>query len=133
MNLKSSLSAGVAAIGLLLLAGQPSLAADAKAEIDTAGVHAGLAAGSPDLAMLQKHLHHVINCLVGPKDAAFDAAPGNPCKDQGMGAIPDSSAAGQKSLEAAVKMAKDNLGQMDLAKAKEQATALQAALKKAAM
>ncbi len=28
-------------------------------------------------------LHHVINCLVGPRGRGFDAAVGNPCKGVG--------------------------------------------------
>jgi hypothetical protein len=35
------------------------------------------------------HLHHVVNCLVGPNDPMFDKAAGNPCQGQGNGILPD--------------------------------------------
>src|SRR6185437_11904150 len=62
---------------------------DPAKETATAATHAGLAAKATDLKGTQMHLHHVVNCLVGPKGKGFDAAPGNPCKDQGNGAIAD--------------------------------------------
>ena len=41
-------------------------AADVGAEITTAAQHAGLAAQSGDIAGVHTHLHHTVNCLVGP-------------------------------------------------------------------
>ncbi|MGH8428049.1 MAG: hypothetical protein ACRES7_08730 [Gammaproteobacteria bacterium] len=58
-------------------------------EIATAGVHATLAASADSLTMTHTHLHHVVNCLVGPKGAGFDTSAENPCKGMGKGAIPD--------------------------------------------
>ena len=46
--------------------------ADAKSEISTAAQHAGFAAAAPNLLQTRMHLHHVLNCLVGPRDADFD-------------------------------------------------------------
>ena len=63
----------------------------AKQEISTAHAHALLAQSATSVAMAQTHLHHVINCLVGPGGSGFDAAAGTPCKGQGNGAIPDSA------------------------------------------
>ena len=39
------------------------------------------------------HLHHTLNCLVGPQDKLFDASAGNPCQGQGNGYLPDLKAA----------------------------------------
>jgi hypothetical protein len=79
-------------------------AAQARADVDpvkeraTAAMHAGLAAAAKDMKTTQMHLHHVVNCLVGPSGKGFDANEANPCKDQGMGAIPDTKDAGQKKI-----------------------------------
>ena len=64
----------------------------AKDEISTAHAHALMAQSATSVAMAHTHLHHVINCLVGPGGTGFDAAAGNPCKGQGNGAITDASA-----------------------------------------
>jgi hypothetical protein len=51
--------------------------------------HAGFAAKYDALKEVSLHLHHVINCVVGPQDKMFDAAAGNPCQSQGNGFLPD--------------------------------------------
>src|ERR1044071_3824600 len=71
--------------------------ADAKSEIATAAQHAGLAAAAADLLQTHVHLHHALNCLVGPLDADFDKANMNPCAQQGKGAFPDESDADIKT------------------------------------
>jgi hypothetical protein len=63
----------------------------AQNEISTAHAHALMAQNATSVAMAHTHLHHVINCLVGPNGSGFDAAAGTPCKGQGNGAIPDST------------------------------------------
>jgi len=63
----------------------------AKDEISTAHAHALMAQSATSVAMAHTHLHHVINCLVGPGGSGFDAAAGTPCKGQGNGAIPDAA------------------------------------------
>jgi hypothetical protein len=79
-----------------------ALAADTGAavskQVATASAHAGMALGAADLKMTQTHLHHVINCLVGPSGEGFDAQAGNPCKGMGQGAIVD--AHGDAAVEA---------------------------------
>ena len=78
------------------------------------------------------HLHHTINCLVGPAGADFDSNAQNPCAAMGNGAIPDSTDAAQKqSLQEAVEKAKAGLASKDMATAKEDASAAQGILKKA--
>lgn len=63
----------------------------AKDEISTAHAHAVMAQSATSIAMAHTHLQHVINCLVGPNGAGFDAKAENPCKGQGNGAIPDAA------------------------------------------
>ncbi|HIJ62990.1 MAG TPA: hypothetical protein HPQ04_09900 [Rhodospirillaceae bacterium] len=127
-----SFSAALATATLCLLAWQPAAAADANQEIATAVTHAGLAAGSGEQKVVSMHLHHVVNCLVGPNGADFDASAGNPCKDQGAGALVDAPAK-KGELETALALAKSGLTATDIAKAKEKAVETQTALKKAGM
>ena len=74
----------------------PVLAADVSAEITNAAMHAGLAAKGTDIATVHTHLHHTVNCLVGPGGQGFDAKELNPCANNGAGAIPDSTSATTK-------------------------------------
>ena len=98
--------------------------ADTAAELTIAQTHAGLAAKAADLKMTQMHLHHAVNCLVGPGGAGFDAAAGNPCGKAGAGAIPDSTDAAQKAkLQSIVDSATPGLTATDLASAQKTAQA----------
>ena len=69
----------------------------ASKQVATATAHAGMALGATDVNMAHTHLHHVINCLVGPSGHGFDSSAGNPCKGMGHGAIVD--AKGHTALE----------------------------------
>jgi hypothetical protein len=103
--------------------------ADPGKEMSTAATHAGLAAKATDIKMTQMHLQHVVNCLVGPKGKGFDATPGNPCKDQGNGAIPDSTDKGQKKvMQQALNKARAGLKTKDEKTAQKDATAAQTLL-----
>ena len=98
-------------------------AADVKSEIMTAEQHATLAAGAQTVDMVHSHLHHTINCLVGPKGADYDADELNPCKNNGDGAIPDTDdAAVKQKLKTAVAKAKAGLHETDLAAIQKAAT-----------
>lgn len=124
-----ALATGTAA---LMLMSATSFAADAAKEIQTAATHAGYATEATVLKTVQAHLHHTVNCLVGPKGIGFDAKQLNPCKDQGNGAIPDTAdAAKKKQLEAALASAKAGLKATTLAAAKADAQKTAASLKKA--
>ncbi len=102
---------------------------DPAKEVSTAATHAGLAAKASDMKTTQMHLHHVINCLVGPKGKGFDAAPGNPCKDQGNGAIPDTKDKKQKAtLSQALAKARAGLKAKSMAAAQKDATQIQSML-----
>ena len=110
--------AGIAAL-LGLAAMVPTTAlADGPAATATAATHAGLAAAGTDLAGVRRHLHHVLNCLVGPGGEGFDAAPGNP--GLAGGAIPQTTDAAMKAkLEKAAVDVRKGIASEDLAVAKE--------------
>jgi hypothetical protein len=98
--------------------------ADTAAQLSIAQTHAGLAAKATAIDGVHMHLHHTLNCLVGPTGEGFDATPGNPCAKAGNGAIPDSADAGQKTkLATAVASAKSGIAATDLAAAQKDATA----------
>ena len=119
-----------AAVAALLLAPLPVLAADAAGEIVTAATHADLAAKASDLAGTQMHLHHALNCLVGPGGAGFDPKNMNPCANSGAGAIPDTTDAAKKAaLEAAANTARSGLAATDLKVAQKDAADAATALK----
>jgi hypothetical protein len=132
-------SRGLTIVAVLALAGtgcfavavQPARAdTDVNKEVSTAAMHAGLAAGSKDMKTTQMHLHHVVNCLVGPQGQGFDASFGNPCNGQGSGAISDMTDSAKKAtLQQALQTILDGLKQSDMAAAQKDATAAQDQLK----
>jgi len=84
---------GCAVAWVLLQSGLATAAGDPSVELKTATTHAGFAAKYEALKEVTMHLHHTLNCLVGPQDKLFDAAAGNPCQGQGNGYLPDLKAA----------------------------------------
>jgi hypothetical protein len=121
----------LAVTGLLAIGARPASAAgDVNKEISTAAQHAGFAGSAKDMKTTQMHLHHVVNCLVGPQGQGFDASFGNPCKGQGSGAIPDATDSAKKaSLQQALQQTLDGLKQSDMAAAQAHATTVQGLLK----
>jgi hypothetical protein len=108
----------------------PSLAADLGGEITNAATHAGLAAQATDIGMVHTHLHHTINCLVGPGGTGFDSKELNPCANTGTGAIPDSTNPQTKQeLQAALAKANTGLAANDLSAAQKDASDTAAMLK----
>jgi hypothetical protein len=106
-----SKSIGFAALigGVALLPLQAG-AADLSGEIANAAQHAGLAAQASDIAGVHTHLHHTVNCLVGPSGSGFDAKELNPCANSGNGAIPDAvMPAEKKALQAAAAKAETGI------------------------
>lgn len=95
--------------------------ADVSAELTVASNHAGMASKAPAIDTVHMHLHHVVNCLVGPSGKGFDAAPGNPCAKAGNGAIPEGSAAQKTKLETALASANAGIAATDLAAAQKDA------------
>jgi len=105
-------------------------AADPAQEAATAGVHAGLAAQGASIEQVHMHLHHTVNCLVGPGGQGFDAKEANPCQKLGNGAIPDTADQTSKAkLTAALAKAQAGLKSDELSAARKAATDAQAALK----
>src|SRR6185437_12084271 len=99
--------------------------ADAQQAIGIAANHAGLAAKAANINAVHTHLHHVLNCLVGPGGQGFDAMPGNPCAAAG-GAIPQTADAATKAkLETAATTARGGIAATDIAVAKKAATDIQ--------
>ena len=103
--------------------------ADGPQAISTAATHAGMAASGTDVAGVRRHLHHVLNCLVGPDGQGFDAAAGNPCSAAG-GAIPQTTDAAVKGkLEKAATTLRTAIGNDNHDAAKKAAGDVQQMLK----
>lgn len=112
----------IAILAAILLGTAPALAADLGSEINNAATHAGLAASASDLNGVHMHLHHTLNCLVGPGGNGFDAKQLNPCAGSGAGAIPDASdPATKQALENAAETARAGIASTDIAAAKADA------------
>lgn len=118
-----------AAIALILFVPSAAFAADAAKEIATAATHADLASKAADLKGVQMHLHHAVNCLVGPGGNGYAVDQMNPCSADGAGAIADSDAAKKPALEAAAATARGGIAATDLAVAQEAAADAATALK----
>jgi hypothetical protein len=109
-----------------------ALGADTVKEIATAAQHAGFAADSTAIGEAHAHLHHTINCLVGPHGAGFDVKERNPCNGLGNGAISNvGDATRMKALRAALALAEAGLRSDDLDTAKKLAALAAAEIKKA--
>jgi hypothetical protein len=124
--MSKTIAAFGACIALLAL---PAFA-DAVQEINTAAAHAGMAAAADTTKTLHFHIQHTINCLEGKTGADFNAGPGNPCDNQGNGAIPDSTPAAQKSLKEAAAKAREARDEPDFEKGKALAGDVQTLLSK---
>jgi hypothetical protein len=107
-------------VAVLALLSTPAFA-DIAAELSTAQTHAGLAAKNATLDGVHMHLHHALNCLVGPSGTGYDASQANPCAKAGNGAIPDASDAQKTKLQTAVASANSGLAATDLATAQKDA------------
>lgn len=80
------------AIASLLLGFVAVASADlrtAQIQVNVASKEAARAAQSKDIDTIHRHLQRLVNCLVGPKGEAFDLDVGNPCEEQGGGAMQD--------------------------------------------
>ena len=113
----------IALIGIVSIS--PAGLADSPQAIATAAQHAGLAAAAGNLAGAHRHLHHTLNCLIGPDGEGFDEAAGNPCRDAG-GAIPQTADAQMKeNLEEAAMKVRDAIENEDATAVKEVAMSVQ--------
>ncbi len=133
-NATKALALAAMCAGIVALPLAANAAGDANKEIMTAAQHAGFAAKSKDLHTVQMHMHHALNCLVGPSGEGFDASQANPCKDSGTGAIADASNHDQMmALEKAANTLRMGLKENDLKSAQKNAMMAQQELKKAEM
>ena len=99
-------------------------------EISIATDHAGYALASQNLNGVHMHLHHVLNCLEGPKGKDFDRIIENPCGTAGGGAIPDATDAATKvKLQSVETTALSGVEASDEAAARGAARDVQAALR----
>ena len=122
------IGSSIALTGLASLLSGAALA-DGPQAIGTAVQHSGLAANAADIDAVHRHLHHALNCLVGPDGNGFDAAPGNPCADAG-GAIPQTADAAMKmKLEMAATQVRGGIANANIEAAKKVATDVQAMLR----
>jgi hypothetical protein len=108
-------------------------AGDAAKQIATAEVHAQMASATKDINMVHAHLHHVINCLEGPKGKQFDPKAEDPCKGMGDGALSDlhGSPNVRAKLEMAVKAAERGIHENNYRKAHDAAVKTAALIKDA--
>jgi hypothetical protein len=132
-NPAAKVLAGAAALACVLMsASSASAAGDAVREARTAAVHAGYAKQATAIGMVQAHLHHALNCLVGPGGKGYDAAPGDPCKGMGNGAVNDVGDANKKALlQKAADAAQAGIAATDVTAAQEDAAEVESLLKQA--
>ena len=133
MNTKLIAVAATAAQTAAVFTAGPAFAGIGE-ELTIAQTHALLAfrsggRGERGIATAQTHLHHVLNCLVGPGGAGYDVTPPlmDPCAadKSNKGALNDATSPAQKQkIQAAIDLAKANLTITDNAKLQEQTTAL---------
>lgn len=129
-RLAAQLSLAAIVTGVLTALPASAQVADPAQEAATGAQHAGLAAQAATIQQVHMHLHHTVNCLVGPKGDGFDAKEANPCQKLGNGAIPDTTDSAMKAkMSAALAKAQAGLKSDDLTAAKKAATEAQAALK----
>jgi len=108
----------------ILIASAAFGAVSLPAEIANARTHANNAANAGAIDAVHMHMHHAINCLVGPKGEGYDASQMNPCANAGNGAIPDQTDAAKKAkLESAKSALMKGLTETDLTAAHADATA----------
>ncbi len=127
-KLAKELALLAAAAALMTL---PARAMDVGSEIVSAQTHADLAGQAVDLDNVHMHLHHALNCLVGPNGNGFDPKQLNPCEHSGSGAIPDTTQSAKRAvLEDAAEKARHGIGTMDIVAAKKDAADISTMLKK---
>ncbi|NWN92380.1 hypothetical protein HLV39_12845 [Marinobacter adhaerens] len=120
----------VVGTALALLISSSALAADEAPTVKTAATHAGLAAKAENVEGVRTHLHHTLNCLVGPDGDGFNSDEMNPCADMGKGAIPGAQDKDMKDkLKKAADRARSGIDTDDYAEAKSAAMTVQRMLK----
>ena len=113
-----------AVLAFAALLASAAFAADLRSEIVNAAEHAEYAGEAATIEDAHFHLHHALNCLVGPKGEGFDRTQMNPCVNSGNGIIPDETDPKRIAVfQGAAAKAREGLATQDLASAKADATA----------
>ncbi|MGV8995398.1 MAG: hypothetical protein ACOH12_00440 [Parvibaculaceae bacterium] len=127
MRFISILATGALLISTSAFAASPQ----PEKEVAAAMTHAGLAAEGADIKQVHMHLHHSLNCLVGPKGEGYSAKDMNPCSALGNGLLTDVTDKEKLvSVNAAVVSAKAGIDATDLEKAKSEAASTKTTLEK---
>ena len=123
----------IAAVFFMVFLVTALAAGNATTQISTAEFHAHMASTVKSVKMVHTHLHHVLNCLVGPKDKLFNTHFMDPCKGMGNGAINDLQVSPKLRavLEMAIKIAVQGEHDTKFSKAHADAMKVQALLKQA--
>ena len=127
----TTLAVATASLLLLSLSGTALATASGSKKIQTAIKHAEFASTSKNANQIHLHLHHVINCLVGPEGAAYDPAAGDPCESEGGSALSDLKGAPKEYLQQALDLAITGVNIGHRAPARNVAIAVDALLKEA--
>lgn len=111
-------------------------AGNANKEIATAVIHANVASQVDNLGGVHLHLHHVLNCVLGPHSKQYSAAAEKlsayKCVGLGDGALPDSrDPAVRNDLQRAVTLADGGIEASQFEPAHQAAIEVLAALKQA--
>ncbi len=89
MRIIRDTAAALGSFALIASGAVAAMASNAHKEIETAAAHAGYAASSITVKDTHMHLHHAINCMVGPMGLGYDSSFADPCKGMGDGALND--------------------------------------------
>ena len=133
-RLSQRISTVVLMMALPIAAQAAALGGAALQQTDTAIAHAGMALGASELKIAHMHLHHVINCLVGPAGKGFSTHYLDPCKGMGQGALVDAkgNAPAETDLRAALQQAEAGLKTTTLKAAHADAQQVMKTLQRAA-
>lgn len=128
----TGLAVATGSVLLLSLSAVALAAVNGSKEVQTAIEHAGFASKSKTVSQVHLHLHHVINCLVGPKGEGYSTTAGDPCKGEGGGALNDlKGMPQQKYIQQALDLAETGVNINHRAPARNVAIAVDDLLKEA--
>ena len=123
--LTSKLLLGALVINGAMLFAPIAAWADAAQAKATAVRHAEFAVDADNIAGVRTHLHHALNCLVGPEGRGFDQSAGNPCQASGA-VIPQTVDPELKmKLEELADKVRDGVQSDDIGSAKDAAKRVQ--------
>lgn len=129
-------TAAALALGSALSVGALAATGNANKEIATAIIHANVASKVDSIDGVHLHLHHVLNCVLGPHSIQYSAAAEKlsayKCVGLGNGALPDShDPAVRSDLQQVVKLADRGIQTRQFATAHQSALGVLAELKHA--